>query len=170
MLCLKLGTKGDHVTWATTMSLASVLQTATSGMSGAVVTLEAASNNLANSRTNGFKQSRPIFATQPVNTLGPGSGPSATNGGTNPVEIGTGVSVVGIATDYSQGPLVVSSNSSDDTSTSPVPGTVELANTDVARNLVDLLLSSNSFRANAAVFGTADHLLDELTNLRRNNA
>jgi flagellar hook protein FlgE len=152
------------------MSLASVLQTAASGMSASVVTLDVASNNLANSRTNGFKQSRPIFATQSVNTLRPGSGPSATNGGANQVQIGTGVSVAGYATDYSQGPLVISSNSGDNTSNSPVPDTVELSNTDVARNLVDLLLASNSFRANAAVFSTADHLLDELTSLRRRNA
>ena len=136
-------------------------------MSAADVTLELASNNLANSRTNGFKASRPIFTTQSVNTFRPGSGPSATSGGTNQVQIGTGVSVVGVATDRSQGPLVISSNSADSTSNSPVPGTVELSNTDVGRNLVDLLLASNSFRANAAVFSTADHLLGELTNLRR---
>jgi flagellar hook protein FlgE len=146
------------------MSLASVLQTAASGISAAVVTLDVASNNLANSRTNGFKQSRPIFATQPVNTLRPGSGPSETSGGSNPSQIGTGVSVVGFATDHSQGPLVIDSNSSD---AALVPGTVELSNTDVGRNLVDLLLASNSFRANATIFNTADHLMDDLTNLRR---
>jgi flagellar hook protein FlgE len=149
------------------MSLASVLQTATSGMSAAVVTLDAASNNLANARTNGFKQSRPIFATQAANMLRPGSGPSATSGGANPVQIGAGVSVVGLATDYSQGPLVTDSNPSNDGSTSPVPGTVELSNTNVGRNLVDLLLASNSFRANGIVFSAPDVLLGELTNLRR---
>jgi flagellar hook protein FlgE len=149
------------------MSLESVLQSAASGMSAAVVTLEVTSNNLANARTNGFKQSRPIFATQAVNTLGAGSGPSATNGGANPVQIGTGVRVVSFATDNSQGPLVIDSNPSNDGSTSPVPGTVELSNTDVGRNLVDLLLASNSFRANGIVVRAAGSLLEDLTYLPR---
>jgi flagellar hook protein FlgE len=169
MLYLRLDCFTFHVAWAQTMSLASVLQSAASGMSAAVVTLEVASNNLANSRTNGFKQSRPIFATQPVNTLSPGCGPSATNGGSNPAQIGAGVSVTGFATDHSQGPLVISSNSGDETGTSPVPGTIELSNTDVGRNLVELLLASNSFRANEIAFSTADDLLDDLTNLRRHS-
>jgi flagellar hook protein FlgE len=149
------------------MSLASVLQTALSGMSAAGFAIEVASNNLANARTNDFKSSRPVFATQSVRTLRAGSAPNATGGGANPVQIGTGVNVAGVATDYSQGPLVIDANPSNDGSTSPVPGTVELSNTDVGRNLVDLFLASNSFRANGIVFTAADSLLDELTYLRR---
>jgi flagellar hook protein FlgE len=152
------------------MSLASVLQTAASGMSAAAFALEVASNNLANSRTNGFKQSRPIFATQGVNTLSSGSGPTATSGGTNPIQIGSGVRVAGVATDYSQGPLAIDPNpTDDDDSASPAPGIIELSNTDVSRNLVDVSIASNLFRANAIVFSTVDHLLDELVNLRRHN-
>jgi flagellar hook protein FlgE len=116
-------------------------------MSAAVVTLEVASNNLANSHTNGFKQSRPIFATQSVNALRPGSGPSATNGGANPVQIGIGVSVAGFATDHSQGPLAVDSNQTDDDSTWPAPETVQLFNTNAGRNLVDLLLARTASAA-----------------------
>ena len=85
------------------------------------------------------------------------------------MQIGMGVNVAGVATDYSQGPLVVDPNPTDDDSPSPVPGTVELSNTDVGQNLIDVLLASNSFRANAIVFSGADQMLAELTNLRRRN-
>ena len=129
------------------MSLASVLHTALTGMSAAGVSIDAVANNLANMRTNGFKASRPIFATQ---------APAMQSNGGNPLQVGTGVQVVGFATDLSQGPLVASSD-----------GVTELSNTDVGEELVELILASNQFSANANVFGTATTLLDELIHLGR---
>ena len=51
-----------------------------------------------------------------------------------------------------------------------VGGAVELSNTNVGANLVDLMVASQQFVANAEVFRTADGLLDELTQLRRHDA
>jgi flagellar hook protein FlgE len=95
------------------MSLASVLQTATSGMSAATFALDVASNNLANSRTNGFKQSRPVFTTQPSSMRSIGTAPSTSNGGTNPIQSGNGVRVASVTTDFSQGSLAISSDPLD---------------------------------------------------------
>jgi flagellar hook protein FlgE len=95
------------------MSLASVLQTALSGMSAATTSVRVTSNNLANSQTTGFKASRPIFATQTPATHSSGGSPSSFSGGSNPVQFGTGVLTVAVATSYSQGPLVASSNPLD---------------------------------------------------------
>jgi flagellar hook protein FlgE len=95
------------------MSLGSVLQIAVSGMSAATTSIRVASNNLANARTPGFKASRPIFATQPASTVSIGSAPSTSNGGANPVQIGIGVKVAGIETDFSQGSIAASSNPLD---------------------------------------------------------
>jgi flagellar hook protein FlgE len=92
------------------MSLASVLQTAYSGMSAASMMVCAASNNLANSCTPGYKASRPSFATQTPQTLSAGSTAGSSGGGTNPVQVGTGVRAVGVATDFSQGSMIISSN------------------------------------------------------------
>lgn len=92
------------------MSLASVLHTALSGMSAATMTVRVAGNNLANSRTTGFKAGRATFATQSPATLHTGSAPSGANGGGNPVQIGTGVRTVGVATDFSQGSIALSSS------------------------------------------------------------
>jgi flagellar hook protein FlgE len=95
------------------MSLGSVLQTAVSGMLAATTSVRVASNNVANARTHGFKASRPVFATQTYSMIRIGSAPSSRSGGTNPVQIGIGVKVAGIATDFSQGSIVASSNPLD---------------------------------------------------------
>jgi flagellar hook protein FlgE len=95
------------------MSLGSVLQTAVSGMLAATTSVRVASNNIANARTAGFKASRPVFATQPSSTIRLGSPPSAQSGGTNPAQVGIGVKLAGIATDFSQGSIVSPSNPLD---------------------------------------------------------
>ena len=46
-------------------------------------------------------------------------------------------------------------------------GMVELSNTDIAQNLIDLLKASNMFRMNAAVVDVSSQLLDDLYGLHR---
>jgi flagellar hook protein FlgE len=46
-------------------------------------------------------------------------------------------------------------------------GALELSNTDVGQNLIDLILASTHYRSNTRVITTAQQLLDELLNLRR---
>ena len=48
-------------------------------------------------------------------------------------------------------------------------GAVELSKTNIGENIVDLVLASNQFAANALVFRTADSMLDELGNLIRHD-
>ncbi|NOY42863.1 MAG: flagellar hook-basal body complex protein [Planctomycetes bacterium] len=45
-------------------------------------------------------------------------------------------------------------------------GAVELSNTDIGQNLIDLILASTQYRGNARVISAAQDLLDELMNLR----
>jgi flagellar hook protein FlgE len=139
--------------------LRSALQSALSGISAAGTAVQVHAHNLANARTDGFKQSRPVFATQSPQTISPGHGPNTTGGGGNPLQTGNGVQVAEIQTDDSPGPLVPDA-------TSP-SGVRELSNTDVAGNLIGLSLAENMFRANLAVWRTGDELLDELLHLRR---
>lgn len=63
--------------------------------------------------------------------------------------------------------LPVESNPGEAGSATLVSGAVELSNTDIGQNLIDVLLGSNSFRANAIVFSAADQMLEDLTSLRR---
>jgi flagellar hook protein FlgE len=46
-------------------------------------------------------------------------------------------------------------------------GAVELSNTDIGQNLIDLILASTQYRGGSRVITTAQQLLDELLNLRR---
>jgi len=46
-------------------------------------------------------------------------------------------------------------------------GAVELSNTDIGGNLIDLILASTQYRGNTRVITAAQQLLDELLNLRR---
>jgi flagellar hook protein FlgE len=48
-----------------------------------------------------------------------------------------------------------------------IAGAVELSNTDIGRNLIDLVLATTQYRGNARVITAAQQLLDELLNLRR---
>ncbi len=50
---------------------------------------------------------------------------------------------------------------------SVIGGAVELSNTDVGQNLIDLILASTQYRSNTRVITAAQQLLDELLNLRR---
>jgi flagellar hook protein FlgE len=62
-------------------------------------------NNIANVNTIGFKSSRVTFKEAFVQLVGGASRPSATSGGTNPIQIGTGVNVGSIDQLFSQGSL-----------------------------------------------------------------
>jgi flagellar hook protein FlgE len=155
------------------MSLISVLQTAHTGLSAAVVAVDAVSHNVANSRTNGYKAIRPVNVTQPPGERGA------------VIEIGTGVRVAGFVTDYSPGPRIVASHMTerdeirfeDEAWDAELPtaieeqlieeGVIELSNTDVGEELVELILAEEHFLANANVFETADELLADLVHLVR---
>lgn len=95
------------------MGLASALTTALTGLNAAETQIDVVGNNLANSQTVGFKSSDVVFATQFLQTQSLGSGPGATDGGTNPRQTGLGVRVAEISPDFTQGTIEVSSNPSD---------------------------------------------------------
>ena len=78
------------------MGLASALTTALTGMQAAETQIDVVGNNLANSQTVGFKASEAVFATQFLQTQSLGSGPTATDGGTNPRQTGLGTRVAAI--------------------------------------------------------------------------
>jgi len=67
--------------------------------------LDVVSNNLANANTKGFKASRVMFQDQFAQTLGLGSAPADTLGGTNPTQIGLGVGMGYVSANFSQGTL-----------------------------------------------------------------
>ncbi|MCE5279019.1 MAG: flagellar hook-basal body complex protein [Planctomycetaceae bacterium] len=68
--------------------------------------LDVAGNNLANVNTSAFKASRVTFAELLSQTLQEAGQPSATTGGTNPMQVGSGVQVASIDRNMNQGSLI----------------------------------------------------------------
>lgn len=95
------------------MGLQSAMTTALTGLQAAETTIDVVGNNVANSNTVGFKESNVLFATQFLQTQSIGSSPSTSSGGTNPRQIGLGVTVAEIAPDFTQGTIQVSANPLD---------------------------------------------------------
>ena len=95
------------------MGLQSAMTTALTGLQAAETTIDVVGNNVANSNTVGFKESNVLFATQFLQTQSIGSAPSTSSGGTNPRQIGLGVSVAEIAPNFTQGTIQVSANPLD---------------------------------------------------------
>ncbi|MEO8498193.1 MAG: flagellar hook-basal body complex protein, partial [Planctomycetota bacterium] len=63
--------------------------------------------------------------------------------------------------------LAVEGNPGENGIATLVSGAVELSNTDIGANLIDLVLATTQYRGNTRVITAAQQLLDELLNLRR---
>ena len=80
------------------------LFTAVAGMRVHQTMLDVVGNNIANVNTTGYKTSQAVFEdtlSQMVRTSG---GPQGLRGGTNPAQVGLGVRVGGISTNFTQEP------------------------------------------------------------------
>jgi len=75
--------------------------------------LDVAGNNLANVNTTAFKASRILFSELLSQTIRKASQPTTNTGGTNPVQMGSGVGVSGITPNMSQGNIVNTGNPLD---------------------------------------------------------
>lgn len=95
------------------MGLTSALNTSLNGLALNETEINVLGNNISNAGTTGFKASNASFQTQLAQTLSYGSAPSATDGGTNPLQIGLGAEVSAISADFSQGSITATSTPSD---------------------------------------------------------
>jgi flagellar hook protein FlgE len=76
-----------------------------SGLTANSTALDVVGNNLANINTTGYKNQRTLFRDTVYQTLSAGSGSVANVGGTNPQQIGFGVGIQSIDTQFQQGNL-----------------------------------------------------------------
>ncbi len=94
------------------MGLSSVQQTSLSGISAALSVISIEANNLANAGTAGFKASRATFSPQAPSTSSRGTRPTERSGGSNPVQVGTGVQVASTSAQFHQGTIAVGASPS----------------------------------------------------------
>lgn len=74
-----------------------------SGLKSHTTRMDVIGNNIANVNTTGFKAGRVTFEDMLSQTLSGASSPGTTIGGTNPKQVGLGVTVGGIDTVFSDG-------------------------------------------------------------------
>lgn len=84
------------------------------GLNANAFALDVIGNNIANINTTGYKASRALFGDLLAQTISGGT--ASVSGGTagiNPIQVGTGVRVLGVDTDYAQGAFLTSGNVTD---------------------------------------------------------
>ena len=79
------------------------LFSAISGLRANQTMLDVTGNNIANANTVGFKASNVVFQDTLSQMLTAAGAPAGANGGTNPIQVGLGVQVGGITTNFNQG-------------------------------------------------------------------
>ncbi|MEM9063923.1 MAG: flagellar hook-basal body complex protein [Planctomycetota bacterium] len=87
------------------MATTAALYTGLSGLSANSRWLDVSGNNIANANTTAYKTTRLAFENQFSRTLSAGSQPSSVFGGSNPTQIGYGVSVAGTQRSFAPGPI-----------------------------------------------------------------
>ena len=89
------------------------LFSAISGLQAHQTKMDTVGNNIANVNTVGYKSSTTVFEDTLSQVLRNGSAPTGTAGGTNPAQVGLGVKVAEITTNFSQGSTQSTGRSSD---------------------------------------------------------
>ncbi len=89
------------------------LFTAVSGLRNHQEWLDVIGNNIANANTTGFKASSVVFDDILGQTLTTGIAPTATTGGTNPMQIGLGMKVSSITPNFTQGSIQTTNVNTD---------------------------------------------------------
>lgn len=91
----------------------SIFNTALTGLKAYQTDIAVVGNNIANANTTGFKASRTEFANLLVQTLEGATAPSGQLGGSDPLQIGTGVAVSSVLSIQEQGALQPTGRPSD---------------------------------------------------------
>lgn len=84
-----------------------------SGLRSHQTMLDVTGNNIANVNTTGFKSSQVQFQDTLSQVVQNAGGAQAGNGGTNPAQVGLGVKVAGITTNFTQGASQLTGRSTD---------------------------------------------------------
>ena len=79
------------------------LFSAVSGLRSHQTMMDVVGNNIANVNTAGFKSSSTVFEDTLSQVVRAGGGPQGLRGGTNPAQVGLGVRVGGITTNFAPG-------------------------------------------------------------------
>jgi flagellar hook protein FlgE len=89
------------------------LFSAVSGLRAHQTMMDVIGNNIANVNTTGYKSSQTVFEDTLSQALRTAGAPQGTGGGTNPAQVGLGVRLAGVTTNFGQGSTQVTGRQSD---------------------------------------------------------
>ncbi|MGD9692782.1 MAG: flagellar hook protein FlgE [Phycisphaerales bacterium] len=95
------------------MASTTALLTGLSGLIGNSRRLDVIGNNIANVNTTAYKSNRMLFAPTFSRTLSAGTSPGGASGGTNPTQVGLGVSIAGTQRNFTNGAIAATGVSTD---------------------------------------------------------
>lgn len=95
------------------MASTTAMFTALSGLTAAARNLDVIGNNISNVNTTAYKSNRMLFASQFSRNISLGSVPSENTGGTNPAQIGLGVTIAGTQRNFNNGSLQTTGDQRD---------------------------------------------------------
>jgi flagellar hook protein FlgE len=81
------------------------MYTSLTGLNASQTSIDIAGNNIANSNTTAYKSENVVFETQLSQTLSTGSSGDGVTGGTNPIQLGRGVNVAAVTTNFTTGSI-----------------------------------------------------------------
>jgi flagellar hook protein FlgE len=84
-----------------------------SGLRGHQQMMDITGNNIANVNTAGFKSSQGVFEDTLSQMLKAAGSPQGANGGTNPAQVGLGMRMAGVSTNFGQGAAQTTGRSTD---------------------------------------------------------
>jgi len=87
--------------------------TGLSGLNANARNLDVIGNNIANVNTTAYKSNRMLFASQFSRNLSLGTEPSENTGGSNPAQIGLGVTIAGTQRNFNTGSLAATGDQRD---------------------------------------------------------
>ena len=115
--------------------------------------MDVIAHNVANVNTNDFKSSsvtlqdsfsRTIERARAANT-------DSSSAGTNPLQVGSGVSIASINRSTNPGPMIMSGNETE-----------VMSNTDLAVEMTNMIVTQRAFEANARVIPVVDEMHEAL--------
>src|SRR4051795_13371781 len=86
---------------------------AISGLRAHQTKMDVTGNNIANVNTVGFKGSQTVFQDTLSQVIRAGGAPAQNRGGSNPAQVGLGVKVAGISTNWAQGATQTTGRATD---------------------------------------------------------
>ena len=119
--------------------------------------MDVIAHNVANVNTNDFKSSSVTLQDSFSQTIQRARMANADAGvaGTNPMQVGSGVSVASINKSTNPGPMVMVGDATE-----------VMSNTDLAVEMTNMIVTQRGFEANARVIPVVDEMLQEVSNLR----